>query len=465
MAEKTIVTQGQLGDLKSALAQEADMLQFHSGDSMSAAHGWNIINGPASDSSGNDLQLYRDSNGDVVGTKMLHLVLQGVDYYAPIAPTALAGQDPDAGVVPNIDSLLQPGNNSWVTDYATEATGDANLTLSGLLLPHTRQYYNESHGAANGTLQAQVLDSFDSQGHKVGTHVLVLYFGQKQIFIPASTRMGGPPQTLKLTTPCPALIAQQGDYHGTNLTVCPCYLRFESKAGGGPNGDFWIRFIVTGTFPYDVQWQASNNGTSNWQDMVLGQNYAGTGGAGLHAASSSYPASENPHLTGQTSGQIDYSAHPNTPGGNDSGDIWIRVKVTNGSGDTFSCPIKYHIKDNAPCVLCTLALRLGMVSEELYKTDISYLRRHAPRVAMEGYHVWAFAAASLCRRNERVRNLVMPLVVHWMLHVGHLADTVDKPDRIGQALVPVMKYGCMAVGYAARAYRSLKSIASPQGTL
>lgn len=254
MADKNIVTQGQLGDLKAALAQEADMLRFHAGDSMSAAHGFNIIQGPANDGLGNDLSSYQDSNGDVVGTHMLHVVVNGVDYYAPIMPTTLAGQDPLAGVAPNLDPLLQPGNNCWVTEYATEATSDAYLVISGLLLPHTRQYFAETHGA----VAAQALTTLDSSGHTVGTHVLVVYFNQKQLFIPAVTRLGGPPQPPRL----PSRGISVDEFLDLNHT--------SMGRDDDQYANMWYRNAIGGTLPITFTWQVNQktNGTGAWNDLM-----------------------------------------------------------------------------------------------------------------------------------------------------------------------------------------------------
>lgn len=372
MAEKSIVTQGQLGDLKSALNQEADSLMFHSGDSMSAAHGFNILNGPANDGNGNDLQQYKDSNGDVVGTAMLHVVINGVDYFAPVAPSALAGQDPNAGVVPDLSPLLQPGGNTWVTDYATGATSDANLVMSGLLLPHTRQFYNETHSR----LSAQTLNCYDNQGHLVGSHVLVLYFGQKKIFIPCSTKLGGmsQPPGIAPATQCPALIAHDGSYDGTTLPgVCECYMRFNSPGGGGPSGSFHIRWSgITGTMPMNYTVQGSADGTTNWADLAANASnpynnvglttddtlYGNTGGV-LGAVSA-----------GRT---VDFSAYPETAGGDDGGAVYIRLKLDNsavgaGGGIGYTCAVRYWIQDDTKCCwFCSEANKHKRISPENWK--------------------------------------------------------------------------------------------------
>lgn len=391
MAEKSIVTQGQLGDLKSILSQEADSLEFHSADSMSKAHGFNIIQGPAADSSGNDLTNYRDSNGDVVGTHMLHVVVGGTDYYAPVSPTALSGQDPLTGIAPDLTSLLQPGDdNCWVTDYATASAADATAVLTGLLLPHTQQYYAATHSGITAIPQV----TNDSSGHIVGTHVLIVYFGTKKIYIPCATRMGGPAQTLKITTDCPVLVASEGNTTmGTN--ICPCAMTFSQQAGAANSGNFWLRYILTGTMPFSTQWQCSIDGT-NWTDMVFPNSYPGTNAAGgLNVSGTTGYGHDNPVVTGITDGKAEFSAHPNTPGGNDSTTILIRLKATNSGGSVYSCALSYHIQDHAPgCWFCTEAnkeLRLapdkwqliGKVEQAVYKLDrralASYIR-HGDRL-------------------------------------------------------------------------------------
>jgi len=325
MAEKTIVTQGQLGDLKAALAQEADMLRFHSGDSMSAAHGFNIIQGPVNDGVGNDLSSYQDANGDIVGTHMLHVVINGVDYYAPISPTTLAGQDPLAGVAPNLDPLLQPGNNCWVTDYATEATSDAYLVLSGLLLPHTRQYYAETHGAVNGAIQVATQNVFDSSGHLVGEHVLILYFNSKQLYIPCSTRLGGPPQPARL-----------GNVSVSTTDSASTYTNHASS-GHDDNQDAYFYYFnaAAGTQPITFTWQINqeSDGSGAWNNLNMTAVWpTAIGGLSDHAT---------------FYGIIGNSLRVRAANGSDSSNLMcvIRGKYSNPYGDVFSPLLHFRAND------------------------------------------------------------------------------------------------------------------------
>ena len=418
MAEKSIVTQSQLGSLKSALAQEADSLQFHAGDSMSAAHGFNVMNGPANDGNGNDLTYYLDSNGDVVGTAMLHVVILGVDYYVPVAPTALAGQDPSAGVVPDLSTLLQPGNNTWVTDYATEATDDANLVMTGLLLPHTRQYYAETHSG----LSIQVLDSFDNQGHLVGNRVLVLYFGQKKIFIPCSTKLGGmsQPPGIAPATQCPALIEFSGNYGGTTLPgVCQCFMRFEQKAGESNPGQFHIQWSgITGTLPMLYTVQYSSDGTSGWQNLPPN---TGTpiNNVGLTTQNALYGCGT---VLGSVSGgrTVDFAAYPTTAGGDSGGAVYLRLKLDNstvgaGGGLGYTCAVRYWIQDNAKCCwFCTEAHKHRHISPEKWKL--------IGRVEQTVYKLDRRALASYVKHGDR---LVERMVAHGV-KPEHFVAFTDK---------------------------------------
>lgn len=377
MADKSLVTQVQLGELKSALAQEADSLIYHSGASMSEAHGFGIVmNGPANDGNNNDLTQYRDSNGDVVGTHMLQVCISGQNLWIPIKATALSGQSPLTGLQPNLSPLLQPGGNYWVTDFSTAGIADAQLVLSALLLPHTRRGYWEVHGGINAYAQT----TYDSAAHTVGDYVVEIFFNSKKIWIPASTRLGGPIQTPRMSVLWPTFI-YNGDYGGSNIEQCPGYIHFESKAGGGPNGDIQVTWTgIQGTFPITYQIQMSTTSTGPWTDMVNGGTYNGNGGTGLTCSSATYPSTTNPQGT-TTNGTIVWSAHPNTPGGDDGGDLYIRLKLTNSAGTIYSCPFRWYIQDNAPCCwFCTEANKhnrlterewkeIGRVEQAVYKLD------------------------------------------------------------------------------------------------
>jgi hypothetical protein len=177
MADQTLITQSQLADLSLALAQEGNALAFHASQSMSQSHGFNVLPGP-----------YTDSYGNVVGTAQLYINIDGVDYFAPITPTSLAGQPPLAGVTPDLSPYLQPGPNYWVTDYTAQSAADAGLVMSGLLLPHTRLDYWQVHGQITAFAQ----NTTNSQGAVVGDHILQLFFNEQMLWIPCSTTYGGP---------------------------------------------------------------------------------------------------------------------------------------------------------------------------------------------------------------------------------------------------------------------------------
>jgi hypothetical protein len=90
MADRSIVTQVGIEDLKFALSEVAENLSTHINASLSKAHGLNIINGYI-DSDGNDLTTFQDSQGNVMGNYQLLFFINNVPYFAPALATALDG--------------------------------------------------------------------------------------------------------------------------------------------------------------------------------------------------------------------------------------------------------------------------------------------------------------------------------------------------------------------------------------
>lgn len=340
MAEKSIVTQSQLGPIKLALSQEADSLAYHANASLSQAHGFAVWTGPNPDAYGNDLRYYCDSNGDVVGTKMLRLDLGSTSYYAPLLPSTINGQSSSTGINPDLTTLLQPGQNYWVTDFSTQFTGDANLVMSGLLLPHTRQCYWEYGTAskAHGGVVAGTYTSYDSAGHVVGDTALIFIVNTATIWVPASVHMGGPVQGPRLTAPCPVRVEDSGNFtYGTCSMVMDHY-------EGSPADTAHVRWTgIDGTAPFTWVIQVSADQTT-WTDAVYNTNYPYANSGGLSTNSASYPLYEHP---GGTCNQtIDWSFTLFTPGPGSNGTMYIRLKVYNTGGTAYSPTITIHIQDH-----------------------------------------------------------------------------------------------------------------------
>lgn len=351
MAEKSIVTQSQLGDLKLALAQEADAIAYHSADSMSGAHGWNITNGTNADRFGNSLENYTDSHGDIIGTKQLVVAYNGTNYYAPAMPTSLAGQAATAGVVADTSALLQPGDNSWVTDYTTGAVDDSKLVLSGLLLPHTRQSYWETHGSIRVFEQ----DSFDNAtpvAHKTGDYIIETFAGSKKIWIPASNKIGGPDKNLVVSN-CPNVYwngTRFYMYADGSVSAGTCTMSWELTGGGGTNMAFLLYINVLGTKPYEAVWQVYLNGA--WNSMSLGNNYRNADNSGVSTnglkgmgGSTGYGYDE-PHTYNNKSSILRWSGAGLSPGGNKTSVLYLRVKLRNSAGDSYSGPLTFTIRDS-----------------------------------------------------------------------------------------------------------------------
>lgn len=434
MSDKSIVTQSQLGPLKLALAQDGDSLAYHVNDSLSKAHGMVVLNGPNPDAYGNDLSCYRDSNDDIVGTKMMLFTVQGVNYFCPaISAGAVPGQNVSTGVTIDMTTLLQPGANSWITDYASAATEDAQLIMSGLMLPHTQEAYWEAHGG----IRALVQTTLDSQNHIVGTHVIEIIVNQSKLQIPATTRLGGPAQPPKITL----------NPYDQN-----------SVAGDGQGQpDVWMSATAIGTGPITFQWQYSST-----KDFAASTNIAlnapFTNGYIVVASDSLYPPV--PPLVGWVgTSNVSTTVRFVLTSGGETGlqpVFYIRCKFSNAGGDRYTSPALIQASDSTKW-LCTVVYERGFISKEVYDADVHYARKHMSRVTREGYDVWAYPLAKRIRKDDLLLRLVAPYVRAWACHMAYLDGALPSTSLFGWTVFNVVRKMCSAVGYTRRALLRLKS--------
>lgn len=433
MSDKSIVTQSQLGPLKLALAQDGDSLAYHINDSLSKAHGMVVLNGPNPDAYGNDLSCYKDSNDDIVGTKMMLFTVQGVNYYCPaISAGAIPGQSVNTGVTIDMTSLLQPGANSWITDYASTSTEDAQLIMSGLLLPHTQEAYWEAHGGIRALAQT----TLDSQGHIVGTHVIEIIVNQAKLQIPATTRLGGPSQPPRITL----------NPYDQN-----------SVAGDGQGQpDVYMTATAIGTGPITYQWQYCLTPTGTYVDIALG--VAFTNGYSVVANDALYPPSTPVGDVG--SSNVSTTVRFTITSGGETGlqpVFYIRCKFINAGGDRYTAPALIQASDSTKW-LCTVIYEMGFISKEVYDADVRYARRHMSRVTREGYDVWAYPLSNRIRKDDLLLRLVAPYVRAWACHMAYLDGTLPSTSIFGWTVFNVVRKMCSAVGYTRRALLRLKSV-------
>lgn len=436
MPEKHIVTQSQLGPLKLALSQEADSLAYHANDSLSKAHSFEVVNGPEQDAYGNRLVEYHDSNNDIVGAYMLKATVGDISYYAPLTLSDAATyppQTPASSIPVDTAALLSPGANVWVTDFATSLTENAQLVMSNLLLPHTQRAYWEEHA----TIIAYPQVTLDSSGHTIGTEVLELTVGAQKIWLPASKRLGGPPQTPRIT-----------------LSPASATSYAASGQGQPPVG---MRATCAGTLPMQWQWQFSSYAAGPWADIVVGVQYT--------SLVSSYSMAANvPGFPPSGAGTI-AQLGLNIYSGGESGAVtafYIRCKFytllegveysNNTSYATISC------SDETNClVLCGVFRDYGCIPENVFRADKAYARNKISRQAREGYLLWATPVAKWISQERHwiSRAFFKPIVMGWVYQMAYYEGIHGRQNIMGWSLLKVGVPISHALGCVYRLWRKL----------
>jgi hypothetical protein len=235
MAQKNIITQTSLNDIKLVLNDTAANLTQHVNDSLSLAHGINLWPGFV-DADGNDFTKFRNSNGDVVGNYIVTFYVNGVIYYAPANITNLQPQPPSSGTIRLAsENVASVASGAWVTDFTSLALQAADATQTSVLLPHTRLGHWEAHGG----MTVANRNTFDTNGNLVARFVVRFQFDGQIYEVPCETSITGVPQPVKST-----------------LSIN--YLYFPSSAGSftsqHPSGFPITATASGGTAPYTFGW-------------------------------------------------------------------------------------------------------------------------------------------------------------------------------------------------------------------
>jgi len=322
MADKYIVTQQELKPIKSDLADLAENLDAHVGDTLSKGHGINLFQGPGPfdpGSDGNDYSQYYDSNGDLVGTRQIRVVANGTTVYVPCSPTSLEGQPTgtgaiDTGSAAENAALVDPGPSNWVTSFVEQAEAEVQ-SVSEFLIAHSGETLETVHGGID-ILPKEVRDS---DGHLVGDRVVTMAIGGIKYEIPASSRVGGP---------------QQGP-RGVSLT--PTQKTIDIDAGDSNNVNVTFTTVASGTAPLIFQYQVLQ-GTA-WVDMTPGTSisipYSGSGGNGSFRIT----------WDGTHTGVLRIVRI--SPGSNDSDTAFMRCVVSNSGGSVISNECRLVLKDDS----------------------------------------------------------------------------------------------------------------------
>jgi hypothetical protein len=247
MAERNIVTQDGLVDLKFQLQEVAENLSAHINASLSKAHGVVVLQG-YTDADGNDLTTYQDSVGDILGNYFIRFTVDNVHYYAAAITTALAGQDESTGSIDTgeEDDFQSVGGSAWVTNYVSQQAADAEAINTDVIIPHTRN----PHWDAHGSLTILNTPTYDTDGHQIGTHIVRMRIGGNVYNIPVCDRFGGPLQVPRIGS-------------------IPPSVSVDFDSGEGNDVDIPLTLTVSGgTRPYAYHWQYFNTTTGLWTDIT-----------------------------------------------------------------------------------------------------------------------------------------------------------------------------------------------------
>lgn len=260
MGDTQITTQSALGESNFILQEFANNLSAHSNASLSLSHGIDTFPALNPDSNNNDRTNFEDSHSNVVGTRHVRFVIDGVSYWAPALTSTLAGQ-PSGNNVTTLQSSSQTaglgaGDDNWVTVFEQQSVDSITVINEDYLLPHTKLAHWETHGSM--TVESQT--TLDSGGYEIGDTVVKLSIGGIVYKIPTHTRFGGPAQWW--SSGRAGIAVPRGNYNclygasGFGTVLAPFY--------------YWDATPKMGTFPRTMKWQLNqlpNGGSATWRDI------------------------------------------------------------------------------------------------------------------------------------------------------------------------------------------------------
>ena len=256
--QKAISTQEEVTALKNALELLARNLAFHVNQALGKAHGIELFMGYV-DASGNDLRIYYDSMGAAIsGTNtalpnFIRWTIDGVMYYTPLEYSDPGAQAPTTGAIPSptvITPAEGPAGTSLITDYVSYETPAAE-GMNDYVLAHSKLTHQVAH-TATVPMSAFHSPVYSPSGAVLGEYRIRMAWHNYVWEFPATTRLGGPIQPMRVTTGySPNYIHSEG-YHGT----------------GTPNPDTACPGPVVGTKPWHLVMEYWNG--SGWTNMLPG---------------------------------------------------------------------------------------------------------------------------------------------------------------------------------------------------
>ena len=371
MSAQSIATQSQLEYVDFTIAQVLDNLAAHANADLSTAHGFNLIFGPADDGHGNNLSYYSDAAGNLVGAFQLSVIIDGNQVCVPANITTLPGESSGSGTSldPTLDTQTGAGPSNWITEFEDQVSGLLTTILQSYLLPHTLDGYWEVHGGVilvepetthqgpSGSGSAE--GWWSSAAIFVADASLVLSAGGATLRIPASTRLGGPPQNVTLSGwETSALVAAKSPH------------KVSFPPGGSDTWNYTVGPVIatgTGPFSYTYEYEVAGNYTGNTipPNTNTGIPFQTSGGAIL--------VNYNPDT-----GFIEFKS--GSPGGNNYSTVGVRVTVTNSVSSAqliFIFGVQAH---TTCCWFCSEANQQTRITPEAWEV-IGEVEREVFRMA------------------------------------------------------------------------------------
>lgn len=346
-AEKNIITQSEIGPIKTEESELAENLYAHANASLSKAHGMEFmyLPYPFNDAYGNEVGRYYDSAGDIVGYYQMRLTYSNTNYYVPLVSSMLAGQTALKGVRTSSGISNETGDSAWVTDFTNEAIATLSTANTAMLLPHAQLSHWETH--AGGVFSILPANVTDSAGHVVGNYVARFIFDGRELLIPCDPRLGGPAQLAR------------------NVYLTIDTWRVSIPKGKANTCDVNAYAYATGTKPIIYTWQWSITDLPPWTSFTTGYVY----------------------ITGWNPGFdcLIFENHLNiiyvNPGSGDTASVYLRCEINQpGLGTTYTNSVMFTAHDNTGSWIVYAAHEVAPFTREemrrLYHLRLWSLKHH-----------------------------------------------------------------------------------------
>ena len=328
--QRNVITQSTLQPVQNAMNNVSANLAAHANASLSRAHGINllyVVPGTV-DEAGNDISVYRDTFGDVIGNYFVVFTINNQIYYAPGNDSVLPGQAANTGITPyGSDSAVAAAAKvtAWITDVISGDVAILDSINDDILLAHAVQGYWEAHGG----MTISTKKTFDSIGHLIGNYVVRFFFDGVEYEIPCDKRLGGPAR------PVGNLVLSQAPTNGFANTSAGYYQHYEDRTSHGfsslyPAGLEWV-LACDGTTPITYTWyyfplsDTTNNPTVPDLDDPAWVQWPDSGTDLVIADRTTFTFSINENVFSLThTGTVSNFNHLTT---------WIKVTASNSAGD------------------------------------------------------------------------------------------------------------------------------------